>query len=74
VAGDEEEEGVDDLEGEFGLDDDPRYIAEAMLRGQMTYGRGGDSQFQPIPDVPLLTNGQMVRASSSSSRVGLLIS
>jgi cellulose synthase A len=64
VAGDEEEDGVDDLEGEFGLDgreDDPQYIAESMLRANMSYGRGGDLQpFQPIPNVPLLTNGQMV--------------
>ncbi|KAG8042902.1 hypothetical protein GUJ93_ZPchr0269g2882 [Zizania palustris] len=66
VAGDEEEDGVDDLEGEFGLhgdgrEDDPQYVAESMLRASMTYGRGGDPQpFQPIPNVPLLTNGQMV--------------
>ena len=67
MAGDEEEDGVDDLEGEFGLqadgrEDDPQYVAESMLRAQMSYGRGGDPQpFQPIPNVPLLTNGQMVQ-------------
>ncbi|KAG8100176.1 hypothetical protein GUJ93_ZPchr0013g35695 [Zizania palustris] len=66
VAGDEEEDGVDDLEGEFGLqgdgrEDDPQYVAESMLRASMSYGRGGDLQpFQPNPNVPLLTNGQMV--------------
>jgi len=39
VADDEEEDGVDDLEGEFGLhdggtghDDNPQYVAESMLR------------------------------------------
>ena len=66
MAGDEEEDGADDLDGEFGLDgreDDPQHVAEAMLRGQMTYGRGGDATFQPIPNVPLLTNGQMVRTA-----------
>ncbi|OEL33836.1 hypothetical protein BAE44_0005141 [Dichanthelium oligosanthes] len=74
VAGDEEEDGVDDLEGEFGLqdggaagrDDDPQYVAESMLRAQMSYGRGGEAGHHqpgfsgPVPDVPLLTNGQMV--------------
>uniref|UniRef100_A0A0D9WXC4 Cellulose synthase n=1 Tax=Leersia perrieri TaxID=77586 RepID=A0A0D9WXC4_9ORYZ len=63
VAGDEEEDGVDDLEGEFGLDgreDDAQYIAESMLRANMSYGRGEQQPFQHIPNVPLLTNGQMV--------------
>ena len=74
VAGDEEEDGVDDLEGEFGLqdgsaghDDDPQYVAESMLRAQMSYGRGGDAHpsFSPVPNVPLLTNGQMVHTCCS---------
>jgi cellulose synthase A len=90
VAGDEEEDGVDDLEGEFGLqdgggagghDDDPQYVAESMLRAQMSYGRGGDAHpagFGPVvPNVPLLTNGQMVHlpallSSSSSPPLPLL--
>ncbi|CAN6222897.1 unnamed protein product [Urochloa humidicola] len=66
VAGDEEEDGVDDLEGEFGLpdssvaggDEDPQHIAASMLRAQMSYGRG-DPHFG-VPNVLLLTNGQMV--------------
>jgi hypothetical protein len=74
VAGDEEEDGVDDLEGEFGLqdggaghDDDPQYVAESMLRAQMSYGRGGNAHpsFSPVPNVPLLTNGQMVHTCCS---------
>ena len=79
VAGDEEEDGVDDLEGEFGLqggggpgghEDDPQYVAESMLRAQMSYGRGGDAAHpngfgHVVPNVPLLTNGQMVHSSSS---------
>ena len=73
-TGDEEEDGVEDLEGEFGLqdgdaghDDDPLYVAESMLRSQMSYGRGGDVHpgFSPAPNVPLLTNGQMVFAYQS---------
>jgi cellulose synthase A len=65
VPGDEEEEGADDLEDEFNWRDrdDSQYAAESMLHAHMTYGRGGDidpQPFQPNPNVPLLTNGQMV--------------
>ncbi|KAJ9673178.1 hypothetical protein PVL29_023030 [Vitis rotundifolia] len=39
-------------------------LAEAMLQGHMTYGRAYDSDlphvFHTMPQVPLLTNGQMV--------------
>eukprot|EP00268_Persea_americana_P051649 TRINITY_DN571_c0_g1_i1.p1 TRINITY_DN571_c0_g1~~TRINITY_DN571_c0_g1_i1.p1 ORF type:complete len:1095 (+),score=217.69 TRINITY_DN571_c0_g1_i1:973-4257(+) len=70
VAGDEEEDGIDDLENEFnfvGRDkQDMQYLTEAMLQGHMSYGRGGGDAsdvpqvFHTIPQVPLLTNGQMV--------------
>lgn len=67
VPGDEEEDGADDLEDEFNWRDrdDSQYAAESMLHAHMTYGRGGDldgvhQPFQPNPNVPLLTNGQMV--------------
>ncbi|TVU39481.1 hypothetical protein EJB05_12903 [Eragrostis curvula] len=62
VPGDEEEDGVDDLENEFNWMDrhDTQSVAESMLHGHMSYGRGGDMPFQPNPNVPLLTNGQMV--------------
>lgn len=70
VDGDEEEDGVDDLENEFNFDgrhrqemDRQGYGAEAMLHGHMSYGRGSDldlSHVHPLPQVPLLTNGQMV--------------
>lgn len=71
VEGDEEEEGVDDLEDEFNFvgrrrdTQDMQYIAEGMLQGHMTYGRAGDADMLPqvvntMPAVPLLTNGQMV--------------
>ena len=59
VAGDEQEDGVDDLEGEFGLqdggaghDDDPQYVAKSMLRVQMSYDHGGGhaSRLQPRPE------------------------
>jgi hypothetical protein len=67
VPGDEEEDGVDDLENEFNWSDkhDSQYLAESMLHAHMSYGRGADldgvpQPFQPIPNVPLLTNGQMV--------------
>ena len=75
AAGDEDEDGVDDLEGEFGLrhggeeggdgGGDPRDVAASMLRAHMSYGRGDAHHpaagFGAAPGVPLLTNGQMVR-------------
>ncbi|KAG6473840.1 hypothetical protein ZIOFF_067758 [Zingiber officinale] len=66
VPGDEEEDGVDDLEHEFewGDDHDSLYMAEAMLHGHMSYGRQGyinnPHVAHPLPQVPLLTNGEMV--------------
>ncbi|THU47041.1 hypothetical protein C4D60_Mb09t11310 [Musa balbisiana] len=43
VAGDDEEDDVDDLENEFnfvpGEKQDSQYMAEAMLQGHMSYGR-----------------------------------
>jgi cellulose synthase A len=73
VPGDEEEDGVDDLENEFNWSDkhDSQYVAESMLHANMSYGRGADldgvpQPFQPIPNVPLLTNGQMVPANETS--------
>ncbi|KAG0467293.1 hypothetical protein HPP92_018873 [Vanilla planifolia] len=68
VAGDEEEDGVEDLEHEFNFvgkdEQDGHYLTESMLQGHMTYGRVGDVEslhvFHPLPQVPLLTNGQMV--------------
>ncbi|VAI39667.1 unnamed protein product [Triticum turgidum subsp. durum] len=74
VPGDEEEDGADDLEDEFNWRDrdDSQYAAESMLHAHMTYGRGGDldgvhQPFQPNPNVPLLTNGQMSTTSHRSS-------
>ncbi|XP_010255732.1 PREDICTED: probable cellulose synthase A catalytic subunit 5 [UDP-forming] isoform X2 [Nelumbo nucifera] len=68
VAGDEEEDDIDDLENEFnfaGRDKrDIQYLSEAMLQGQMAYGRAGDADMpqavQTTTQLPLLTNGQMV--------------
>lgn len=68
VQGDDEEDDVDDLENEFNFGDrdkqDMQYIAEAMLHGHMSYGRGGDTDMPHVvqttlPQVPLLTNGHM---------------
>nr|CAB3452706.1 unnamed protein product [Digitaria exilis] len=65
VRGDEEEDGVDDLENEFNWNDNESQYGAESLHGHMTYGRGGDlngvqQPFQLNPNVPLLTNGQMV--------------
>lgn len=58
MAGDDDEEDVDDIEHEFKIDDDKKpleknnHITEAMLHGKMTYGRGPDdeenSQYPPV--------------------------
>nr|AFS95066.1 cellulose synthase [Rosa hybrid cultivar] len=72
VAGDEEEDGVDDLENEFSFDGRNRHdlqhalSADAMLHGHMSYGRASSvssdfhNDLHSIPHLPLLTNGQMV--------------
>lgn len=66
MTGDEEEDGVDDIDNEFNWNGhDSQSVAESMLYGHMSYGRGGDANgvpqpFQLNPNVPLLTNGQMV--------------
>lgn len=67
MEGDDEEEDIDDIEHEFDIDDDKnkekqleqqpkpnKQIAEAMLYGKMSYGRGpedgdgGRTHFPPI--------------------------
>ncbi|RWW66113.1 hypothetical protein BHE74_00026535 [Ensete ventricosum] len=68
VAGDEEEDGIDDLENEFnfvrGDKQDSQYIVEAMLQAHMSYGHQGDIIMPYVvhtaPQVPLLTNGEIV--------------
>lgn len=45
VEGDDDEEDIDDIEHEFNIDDERNkhsHIAEAMLHGKMSYGRGPD--------------------------------
>ncbi|KAI8023601.1 Cellulose synthase A catalytic subunit 7 [UDP-forming] [Camellia lanceoleosa] len=55
--GDEDEEDVDDIEHEFKIDreqdkNNNKHVAEAMLYGKMSYGRGPDdddnSQYPPV--------------------------
>ncbi|KAF2310426.1 hypothetical protein GH714_009925 [Hevea brasiliensis] len=55
VAGDDDEEDVDDIEHEFNIEDGQeknKHLTEAMLHGKMAYGRGHDdeenSQFPPV--------------------------
>ena len=68
MAGDEEEDNIDDLENEFnfvrGEKQDSQYIAEAMLQTHVSYGHQGDINtpyvVHTVPQVPLLTNGEMV--------------
>ncbi|KAF5469430.1 hypothetical protein F2P56_013505 [Juglans regia] len=57
VEGDEDEEDVDDIEHEFKIEDQRNkhnHIAEAMLHGKMSYGRGpedNENGHLPIPPV-----------------------
>lgn len=55
VEGDDDEEDIDDIEHEFNIDDEQnknKLIAEAMLHGKMSYGRGPEdddnAQFPPV--------------------------
>ncbi|KAG7971296.1 hypothetical protein I3843_07G127300 [Carya illinoinensis] len=66
VEGDEEEDDIDDLENEFNFDARNKqdmhraFFSDAMLH----YGRASDSDLphdlHSTPQVPLLTNGQMI--------------
>lgn len=65
VEGDEEEEDVDDLENEFNFDGNGRSRQDMLQQQQpesmLHYGGAFDSHLlQPLPQLPLLTNGQMV--------------
>lgn len=47
MEGDDDEEDIDDIEHEFNIDDEQNknnQIAEAMLHGKMSYGRGPDDE------------------------------
>ncbi|KGN61215.1 cellulose synthase A catalytic subunit 7 [UDP-forming] [Cucumis sativus] len=47
VEGDDDEEDIDDIEHEFNMDDERNnhsHLAEAMLHGKMSYGRGPDDE------------------------------
>lgn len=70
VAGDEEEDDIDDVENELNFAGRERQrMAEAMLHGHMSYGRHSDVHQADTapPQLPLLTNGEIVRSSSSPS-------
>ncbi|RWR85292.1 cellulose synthase A catalytic subunit 2 UDP-forming [Cinnamomum micranthum f. kanehirae] len=78
VEGDEEEDGVDDIENEFdiGVNDsrDTQHIAEAALYGRLNVGRGPqtDSQLHNPdaalnPEILLITNGEEDAGISSDS-------
>jgi cellulose synthase A len=60
VEGDEDEEDVDDIEHEFKVEDERNkhnHIAEAMLHGKMSYGRGPeDDENAHIP--PVIAGGR----------------
>ncbi|KAK6126983.1 hypothetical protein DH2020_039272 [Rehmannia glutinosa] len=51
LKGDDEEEDIDDIEHEFNIDEQNKNttIAEAMLHGKMSYGRGPEDEVYPPP-------------------------
>ncbi|KAL0451340.1 UNVERIFIED_CONTAM: Cellulose synthase A catalytic subunit [UDP-forming] [Sesamum latifolium] len=59
VEGDDDEEDIDDIEHEFNIDEQKTNtsIAEAMLHGKMSYGRGPEdddnAQYPPVIGRPL---------------------
>ena len=70
MAGDDDEEDIDDLEHEFNIDDDKQQqlvqaggmqnsqITEAMLHGKMSYGRGpDDGEGNNTPQIPQIITG-----------------
>ncbi|KAL9259003.1 Cellulose synthase A catalytic subunit 7 [UDP-forming]-like protein, partial [Drosera capensis] len=65
VEGDEDEEDTDDIEHEFVVEDkqnNNKYLAEAMLHGKMSYGRGPDDE--ESPQLPLVVAGGASRPVS----------
>ncbi|MFQ6623705.1 hypothetical protein Gotur_004386 [Gossypium turneri] len=71
VEGDEEEDGIDDLDNEFDYDaSDPQQVAEAMLNARLNTGRGTHQNASGMPasseldsslpssQIPLLTYGE----------------
>ncbi|CAA7409860.1 unnamed protein product [Spirodela intermedia] len=63
VAGDEEEDDIDDVENELNFAGRERQrMAEAMLHGHMSYGRHSDihQADNAPPQLPLLTNGEII--------------
>lgn len=74
MDGDEEEDGTDDLENEFDINDrtDPHHIAEFMLSSRLNIGHVYQSHVSGIttpseadsvsvaPEIPLLTYGNEV--------------
>nr|XP_027071619.1 cellulose synthase A catalytic subunit 7 [UDP-forming] [Coffea arabica] len=88
VEGDDDEEDIDDIEHEFNIDDERNKntkIAEAMLHGKMSYGRGPEdeeaAQYPPViagfrsrpvsGEIPISThaNGEQMFGSSLHKRV-----
>lgn len=71
MAGDDDEEDIDDLEHEFNIDDEKQQqlqlqaggmqnsqITEAMLHGKMSYGRGpDDGEGNNTPQIPQIITG-----------------
>ncbi|KAI4376767.1 hypothetical protein MLD38_014490 [Melastoma candidum] len=55
---DDDEEDIDDIEHEFKIEDEKdkhKHLAEAMLHGKMSYGRGPEDEDTNLPVPPVIT-------------------
>jgi len=61
VEGDDDEEDVDDIEHEFNIDEQTNkhgQVAEAMLHGKMSYGRGPEDDENSQFPTPVIAGGR----------------
>lgn len=58
MEGDDDEEDIDDIEHEFKIEDEKnkhKHLAEAMLHGKMSYGRGPEDEDTNVQLPPVIT-------------------
>lgn len=61
MEGDDDEEDVDDIEHEFNIDEQTNkhgQVAEAMLHGKMSYGRGPEDDENSQFPTPVIAGGR----------------
>lgn len=72
MDGDEDEEDVDDIEHEFKIEHDEqsknKHIAEAMLHGKMSYGRGPEDD-ENVQYPPVISGGRSRPVSENYNEI-----